>query len=320
MTPIPVTVIVPNYNHAKYLRARMDSILNQTFQDFEVIILDDCSTDNSRKIIDSYRSHPKVSHVVYNKTNSGSPFVQWNKGVSLARGSLIWIAESDDYSKLNFLEETVAKMKAHPSVGLVYTQSLELDEITGSEYTSFQDSPRFKHSFKTSYFETGRREVADKLVHENTIPNASGVLFRKSVYDWVGGADASMKLCGDWFLWVKILMASDVYFIAEPLNIFRLTSSSVRSRYSKVQTFHERVKILRWMGIHGIKGVREKELILLKNLFNSFKLYQLNKPVHMIISDPAMSNRYFKLIPAFLFSIADRVSGKISRIQNKLIP
>ena len=67
-----ISVIVPNYNHASFLKQRIDSILNQTFQDFELIILDDCSTDNSREIIETYRNHLKVSHIIYNTENSGS--------------------------------------------------------------------------------------------------------------------------------------------------------------------------------------------------------------------------------------------------------
>lgn len=67
-----VSVIIPNYNHSSYLKERIDSILNQTFQNFEVIILDDCSTDNSKEIIELYRDHTKVSHIVYNEKNSGS--------------------------------------------------------------------------------------------------------------------------------------------------------------------------------------------------------------------------------------------------------
>ena len=81
-----VSVIVPNYNHALFLRQRLDSIFNQNFQDFEVIILDDCSTDNSKEIIEEYRNRPQVSHIVYNDTNSGSPFKQWAKGCDVARG------------------------------------------------------------------------------------------------------------------------------------------------------------------------------------------------------------------------------------------
>ena len=78
-----VSVIIPNYNHAKYLEQRIDSVLNQSYQDFEVIILDDCSKDNSRDVIEKYRSHERVSHIVYNEQNSGGTFNQWNKGLSL---------------------------------------------------------------------------------------------------------------------------------------------------------------------------------------------------------------------------------------------
>jgi glycosyltransferase involved in cell wall biosynthesis len=314
-----VTIIVPNYNHAKYLPARMDSILNQTFQDFEVIILDDCSTDNSWTVIESYRNCEKVSTIVYNEVNSGSPFVQWNKGVNLARGSLIWIAETDDFCKPNFLEETVSKMKEFPTVGLAYTQSLEQDEISGAESLVFRDSPGFTHSFQKSYFDNGRREMREKFVLEHSIPYASGVLFRKTVFEWVSGTDKSMMLCGDWFLWIKMLLVSDVYFIAEPLNTYRLTNISIRSRFSRVETFHERMRIIYWIHGRGIKSMGARELNLLKNLFNSFMLSKLDKPVRLVLSDRVMDNKFFKIVLAFSYSIYDRISGHISRIGNRMV-
>lgn len=99
-----VSIILPNFNHHPYLQKRLDSIFNQTHQNFEVIILDDASTDNSVSILNSYKNHPKVTHFIINTENSGSPFKQWKKGLNLAKGDFIWIAESDDFCDLNFLE------------------------------------------------------------------------------------------------------------------------------------------------------------------------------------------------------------------------
>ena len=99
-----VSVIIPNYCHAQYLDQRIQSVLEQTYQNFEVIILDDKSTDNSLEVIDKYRSHPKVAKVIINEVNSGSPFKQWERGINEASGDIIWIAESDDYCTPDFLE------------------------------------------------------------------------------------------------------------------------------------------------------------------------------------------------------------------------
>src|SRR5437899_5669846 len=98
-----VSVIVPNYNHARYLRKRIETVLAQTYQDFEVILLDDGSTDESREILSSYASGSRV-RAEFNERNSGPPFKQWNKGVGLAQGKYVWIAESDDYADPTVLE------------------------------------------------------------------------------------------------------------------------------------------------------------------------------------------------------------------------
>lgn len=125
-----VSVIIPNYCHARFLNQRIDSVLNQTYRDYEVIILDDCSTDNSREIIESYRNHPKISHIVYNEKNSGSTFIQWEKGFELARGEYIWIAESDDVARSTFLEECMNAFSSYSDVSIVFSDCLFVDENT----------------------------------------------------------------------------------------------------------------------------------------------------------------------------------------------
>src|SRR5271166_9524 len=80
-----VTVVTPNYNHARYLPQRLNSILAQTYQDFELIILDNASTDNSREVIELYVKDPRVTAIV-NAENNGSTFKQWKLGLSHANG------------------------------------------------------------------------------------------------------------------------------------------------------------------------------------------------------------------------------------------
>ena len=118
-----VSVILPNYNHSRFLKKRIDSIINQSFQDFELIILDDCSTDSSKEIIEAYRSNLKVTNVVYNQTNSGSTFKQWKKGIQLAKGKYIWFAESDDYAHVDFLENLVSSLEKNTNAVLIFCNS-----------------------------------------------------------------------------------------------------------------------------------------------------------------------------------------------------
>ena len=123
-----VSVIVPNYNHSAYLSLRIDSILKQSYVDFELILLDDCSSDSSREILLSYESEPRVSHVIFNETNSGTTFKQWEKGISLARGRYIWIAESDDFADVDFLKVTIEALDQNPNAVIAYTGSQMVDD------------------------------------------------------------------------------------------------------------------------------------------------------------------------------------------------
>lgn len=101
--PVPiVSVIVPNYNYSRYLNSRIDSILAQTFSDYELILLDDASTDDSAQVLEQYRDNEHVTHLIVNEKNSGSPFVQWKRGMELARGKYIWIAKVTTSRRPNF--------------------------------------------------------------------------------------------------------------------------------------------------------------------------------------------------------------------------
>ena len=102
-TPV-VSVILPNYNHARYLPKRIESILNQGYAAIEVLIMDDCSGDNSREVIHEYAARDARIQTLFNEHNSGSTFKQWEKGLVWAKGKYVWIAESDDFAETTFLE------------------------------------------------------------------------------------------------------------------------------------------------------------------------------------------------------------------------
>ena len=217
-----VSVIIPNYNHAPFLNQRIDSVLNQTFQDFELIILDDCSTDASREILEAYRKHPCVSKIIYNKVNSGSTFRQWQKGIAASKGTLIWIAESDDMATPDFLSLIAPLFVSNSKLGLAYAQSYRISAagaVIGNWGFHTED---LDQQLWLSDFTIDGREFAKKyLLYKNPIPNASAVVFKKSLYEQVGGADIRYKINGDWYLYSKILAVCDLAFVSKPLNYFR---------------------------------------------------------------------------------------------------
>ncbi len=238
-----VSVIIPNYNHSKYLRQRIDSILNQTYKDIELIILDDCSTDNSREIINEYiKVHPEIV-VCYNESNSGSPFIQWNYGVSKAKGEFIWIAESDDFAEPCFLERSLSLMQRSENTGLVFCDSKIVNEQKGIEYLASERSA-VKNNKNLLKVLSGKGEFSLRSFLENPIVDASSVLFRKCAYLKAGGADPLMKYCGDWLLYIRILLISGIEYIPEPLNVFRLHSGSAYHNHFRNNIFmREKIKI-----------------------------------------------------------------------------
>ncbi|MBB4035896.1 glycosyltransferase involved in cell wall biosynthesis [Dysgonomonas hofstadii] len=225
-TPL-VSVIVPNYNHNHFLAQRLDSILNQTFQDFELIILDDCSTDNSRDIIEKYRTSEKVSHVIYNEKNSGSPFLQWQKGLSLARGEYIWIAESDDYSDLIFLEKMIFLLKNNLSCNISYCCSHLIDE-NGNILPIDWDRNK-QERYAVNVFD-GKQFLKARMLFDNSIYNAGMAVFRKSAYKNIGNEFTKYTFCGDWYFWNKICIQGTVIRYCDKLNYFRQHSDKVTPR------------------------------------------------------------------------------------------
>lgn len=242
-----ISVVVPNYNYGKYMVERLNSILNQDYPIFELIILDDCSTDNSDLIIQDWILENKNRiNIIYerNTQNTGNVFKQWNKGVRMASGDYIWIAEADDLSKSNFLKELAGSL--NDDVVLTYCDSLQIDEDgnkLADNYRYYLDSFDENH-WDSDYCNSGTEEISNYLCQSNTILNVSSTLLKK--YDGIEkdiDEASTHPSAGDWFFYLKCLKHGHIKFLAKSLNIHRRHSGSVTSKASKtaiaeVETIH----------------------------------------------------------------------------------
>ncbi len=243
-----VSAIVPNYNHARFLRKRIETILAQTFQDFELILLDDCSTDDSRSILRSYASDPRT-RLNFNEKNSGSTYKQWNKGVQLARGEYVWIAESDDYADPHLLERLVQAFEAKTDTVLAFCRSFCLTadgRVDGFAENRFWAAD--EDCWSRDYFMDGQEVCRRYMVRRNIVLNASSALFRKATYNDVGGADETMRLCSDWKLWAAMMLRGRVAYFAQPLNYYRFHGQAQRYTLSFAETtIPEYLTVTRWI-------------------------------------------------------------------------
>lgn len=223
------SIIVPNYNHAQYLEHRLQSIFNQKYQNFEVILLDDCSTDESREILFRYSDHPKVSHIIFNKENSGNTFSQWNKGISFASGEFIWIAESDDFCEPDFLEKSIEVHLANPEISLSFCQSHMVNSFGKIIGNWISQTTEFKRPFTDDFVMDGNKFIEEYLINKNVIPNVSGVLFKRKGFAKITPLSFKpfLKYNADWFYYIQLICNSKVAFLSESLNHFRYHNRSV---------------------------------------------------------------------------------------------
>ena len=225
-----VSIIIPNYNHAPFLKERIDSVLNQTYRNFEVILLDDCSSDNSREIIEIYRGHEKISHIEFNTTNSGSTFKQWEKGINIAKGEWIWIAESDDVASNEFLSNAIKNTSRYQNVVLYFCDSYLINQNNDLINSNFSSEMK-------SFYLNGRDFLRLKLVKSNVIQNASATLIKSIELNSamkIISDNGKIKLIGDLLIYSKICFDSSgfVFYNQKKLNYYRQHSNTVRSSFN----------------------------------------------------------------------------------------
>lgn len=220
-----VSVIVPCYNHAPYLEQRLASIASQSYQPIEVILLDDASTDGSDLILQRFAAqHPSNTRLLLNRDNSGSPFRQWQRGLELARGELIWIAESDDFCDADFLASLVPSFQ-NRGVMMAFSRIRFCDQSGERQVWSLQDYlPELPAKIWDQPFTQTSHVLAEQIwSRRNIIPNVSACMFRAATsYPLFDDPDwSSLRACGDWIFYLQIARGGLIHYNPAATSSYR---------------------------------------------------------------------------------------------------
>jgi glycosyltransferase involved in cell wall biosynthesis/polysaccharide pyruvyl transferase WcaK-like protein/MoaA/NifB/PqqE/SkfB family radical SAM enzyme len=204
---IRISVIIPCYNYAKYLREAVESVIAQTFQDFEIIIINDGSTDNTKEVAESLiAKYPNYPIRLINQENSGQPAISRNRGILEANGEYILCLDADDMILPTMLEKCLNILEQDRSIAIAYTDRQDFDGVNQIVRAKNYDFSQLKYANHISYC----------------------ALFRREVWDKVGGYRTNIKGCEDWDFWVAA--GSRGYFgrrIPEPLFKYRRHDTGV---------------------------------------------------------------------------------------------
>lgn len=286
-----VSILIPNYNHARFLDQRLQSVLNQTYQNFEVIILDDCSTDNSLEVIEKYRHNPRIREVVMSKHNSGSPFKQWNKGIRLANGDLIWIAESDDYCDKTLLMELVSAFLKYPDTVVAFSSYVQV----------FDDGSFRMNKIRKNQYYNGKAFVKKWMSMQCVIMNASGAIFSKKAALNVPLTFTEYKGCGDYLFWTQISEQGHVAYVPQNLTSFRIHSDAITPRnYSSGNEAVENAKVFQYINTkYNLSWFQKEKVYAYKTKAYRFGQYDNDEAKKLAHSAWEIGNRNI-LIGTFL--------------------
>jgi glycosyltransferase involved in cell wall biosynthesis len=245
-----VSFVVPCYQLGHLLRDCVDSILCQTYEAFEVLIMDDCSPDNTPQIAAAFND-PRVLHV-RNQENIGH-LANYNKGIGLARGDYIWLISADDkLLKPYVLQRFVDVLRRQTDVGFVFCPAVR---FTGAAELGVQGL----HGDVDAIWSRGDF-LRLTLVSGNSVPAPSG-LVRRQCYERVGRFPLDLPFAGDWYMWSAFALHFDVAYLAEPMVGRRDHASNMTKWFE--QRGHllvaDEFEVL-WRVLGLVESVSEREL------------------------------------------------------------
>ncbi len=194
-----ISVVIPTYNRASFFKEAIDSVLSQTFRDFELIVVDDGSTDETPELLLSYGNKIKV----IKKANKG-PSAARNRGIKTAKGEWIAFLDSDDVWKPDKLEKQVQFIKDNPDIKICQTEEIWIRN-------GKRVNPRKKHEMHSGW------------IYEQCLPlcivSPSSVMIHRDVFEKVGFFDETMPACEDYDLWLRIAPYYPICLVREKLIV-----------------------------------------------------------------------------------------------------
>ncbi len=259
---LDVSVVVPNYNYARYLPGRLQSILAQTHPVAEVVVLDDASEDDSEAVVrETAATFRREVRWVGSAANSGSVFRQWHRAALLAQSEWLWIAEADDECEPDFLAALAVALRDRPGAVMAFADSRAIDAEGRPLWPDHQDY--YRQSGAGLLAQDGVVPAAAMLEaclsERNLILNASAVLWRRSAllaaFERCAPDLETFRMAGDWRLYAEVLAAGgEVAYVARPLNVHRRHGGSVTHRLAADRHLSEVQRMQRHM--RGLLGAR----------------------------------------------------------------
>lgn len=224
-----VSIVFTSYNHQEFLRQALESLVNQTYPNLEIIIIDDCSTDGSQSILKEYEHLENVT-LKLSTVNSGSYVRSSNLGASFATGEYIMFAQCDDYAEPNQIEELMKVFYENPSIGVAFSQSNLVNEkgvVLSNDY--FGRSLDFKKAVHHNSIIEGE-QMRCFLSFSCVIPNLSAAIIRHQLLKDINGISDQFLVVADWEMWLNLSERTRFYYIKKPLNNFRQHATTIRSQ------------------------------------------------------------------------------------------
>jgi glycosyltransferase involved in cell wall biosynthesis len=278
-----VSIIIPAYNAMKYLPETLESVFTQTFEDYEVIIINDGSTDHIESWI-AQLNHPKLKLIT--QENQGLSGAR-NTGILSAQGEYVALLDADDLWRPTKLEKQVKLLDEFPDAGLAYTWMALIDEkgkLTGRIFNAEDEG-----------------KIWEKLIESNVVGCGSVPLIRRSCFDKVGFFDRNLRsFVEDWDLWLRMAPYFDFKVVKEPLVYYRQLPSSASRNWEAMAISYQIVLDKNFKDI-------PKEKQYLKNKSNGFiNIYLAWKPLQGLIPQPKIASEYrkkaFSYYPKIIFS------------------